>query len=149
MDTLKGRATALFDAKGRVSLPAKYRKILPEDLVVTKSPDGELPALVLYPSEGFDRWMDEVLKEKGGNRSTNKNLDHIIEKYYQNAEDVKIDSVGRILIPAELREYAEMDKEIIFSGVRDHLIIRSLPLWEKHQKILEKVTTYDEKSAQA
>ena len=149
MDTLKGRAVALFDAKGRVSLPAKYRKLLPEDLVVTKSPDGELPSLVLYTPEGFEQWMDEVLEGKGGNRSTNKNLYHIIEKYYQNAENVKVDGVGRILIPVELREYAEIDKEVVFSGARDHLILRSVPTWEKHQKLLENVTTYDEQPAQA
>jgi MraZ protein len=146
---LKGKAPATIDAKGRVSLPAKYRRLLPEDLVITKSPDDEFPALVIYTSSGFNSWMDEVLESKGGYTPTDKTHDRIIEKYHENAEDVKVDGVGRILIPNELRDYAQIDKDVVFSGVRNHLIVRSVAVWEDYQKALVEVTAYDKTPNQA
>jgi len=148
MAPLKGRATGIIDSKGRVSLPAKYRRLLPEDLVVTKSPDDRFPALVIYSSDDFENWMDAVLASKGGYRATSRNHDNVINKYYEDAEDVKIDGVGRILIPAELREYAGIEKDVVFSGARDRLIIRSTDIWLEYQKVLETVTAYDDSIAQ-
>jgi len=144
VERLKGKAPATIDSKGRVSLPAKYRKLLPEDLVVTKSPDDEYPSLTIYTPEGFESWITQVFESKGGYRANDRAHDRIIEKYYANAEDVKVDGVGRILIPAELREYAHIEKDIMFSAMKDHLIIRDAAIWEAYEKALEPVTPYDD-----
>ena len=149
MTRLKGKASAMTDTKGRVALPAKYRKLLPGDLVLTKAPDNVFPALVLFTAAGFEEWMDEVLASKGGYRANDKSHDDVIVKYYENAEDVKVDGAGRILIPAELRDYARIEKDVIFSGARDHLIVRSLSVWTEYQKHLESVSAYDDPPAQA
>jgi len=149
MARLMGKSPATIDSKGRVSLPAKYRKHLPEELVVTKSPDVEFPSLVLFSHDGFENWMDEVMAGKGGYQANDKSHARVIGKYYENAEELKVDGVGRILIPLELREYAQIDKDVVFSGVRDHLAVRSIDVWNAYQESLEEVTTYDEQSAQA
>jgi MraZ protein len=140
---LKGKALATTDVKGRVSLPAKYRKLLPGDLVLTKSPDNAFPALVLYTPDGFEEWMDEVLASKGGYHANDKSHDDIIAKYYEYAEDVKVDGAGRILIPAELRDYAHLEKDVVFTGARDHLIVRSHAIWTKYQTHLDTVSAHD------
>ncbi|MCL2756845.1 MAG: division/cell wall cluster transcriptional repressor MraZ [Coriobacteriia bacterium] len=149
MAFLKGKAPATFDAKGRVSLPAKYRRLLPEDLVVAISPDEDFPALVVYTQEGFEKWTDEILVSKGGYRANNKSHDQLIDKYVQDSEDVDVDSVGRILIPSDLRGKAKINKDVMFSGARDHLVIRSIAIWQEYQKALAMVTVYDENPIQA
>jgi len=146
---LIGKSTGTIDLKSRVSLPAKYRKQLPAELVITKSPDTELPSLVIYTSDGFDSWMEEILESKNAYRANNQDLEAIIQKYCENAEDIKVDGVGRILIPVELREYAQIEKDVVFSGALDHLIVRSAEIWEKNQKRMETVTPYDNKPTQA
>ena len=148
MARLMGKSPATIDSKGRVSLPAKYRKHLPEELVVvTKDPDKEFPALAIYSQDDFDTWMDEVLSGKGGYQANDKNQVLVITKYYGDAEELRVDSAGRILLPADLREYARIDKDVMFTGVRDHLTLRNIDIWKAYQESLEEVTAFDEQPA--
>ncbi|MDR2672203.1 MAG: hypothetical protein LBC35_02695 [Coriobacteriales bacterium] len=143
MSGLKGRAQGTIDSKGRISLPAKYRKLLPEELVLAKSPNAEFPALVLYTEEGFDTWLDSVMESKGGYAANNQALDDITEEYYENSEDVHVDGIGRIAIAAHLREYAGIDKEVVISGAKDHLVLRSAQIWEANRQRRAQASVYD------
>ena len=146
---LIGKATGTIDLKSRVSLPATYRKQLPAELVITKSPDIDFPSLVIFTPDGFDGWINNVMEGRGGYRASSRNLDDIVEMYHENAFNLKVDGVGRILIPTELREYARIEKDMVFSGRRDRLIVRSAEIWEAKQKHMETVTAYDDEPAQA
>jgi MraZ protein len=144
MTALKGKSTGTVDTKGRVSLPAKYRKLLPEELVLAKSPNTDIPSLVIYPEEAFIEWIDSVMESKGGYKANNQSLDDINEEYYENSEDVKVDSIGRISIPPDLRKYAGIEKDVVISGVKDHLVLRSVEAWEKNcQRRTQAATVYD------
>ncbi|MDR2109387.1 MAG: hypothetical protein LBP28_08045 [Coriobacteriales bacterium] len=143
MEVLRGKAVATLDTKGRISLPAKYRRLLPEEVVVAKSPNTEYPSLVLYTEDGFERWIDGVLESKGGYRANIQSFDDVIEEYYENAESIKLDSAGRLLIPAEQREYARLDKDVVITGVRDHLILRSATIWKDNAERRGRVPVYD------
>ncbi|MDR1358802.1 MAG: hypothetical protein LBJ48_05560 [Coriobacteriales bacterium] len=125
MAGLKGRYDGRVDAKGRVSIPSKCRKLLPEQLVVAKHPNKKLPALVLYPEEGYDLWFDRLLESKGGARANDEMQDRLIDEYYQDSGNVEPDDLGRITIPSYLREYAGIKHTVVITGARDHLIIRT------------------------
>jgi MraZ protein len=140
---LKGNAKGTVDIKGRVSLPAKYRKLLPEELVLVKSPDREIPALLLYSESGFEEWIDAVLESKGGYKANDKSMDKVIKEYYINSEDIHVDGIGRIGIPPALREYAGINKEVMICGARDHLELVSVELWEAFTADLESAEVYD------
>jgi len=122
---LKGRYEGKVDAKGRVSIPSKCRKLLPGQLVVAKHPNKDLPALVVYLEQGYDAWFDKLLESKGGERANDALQDELIDEFYSDAQDAMPDDLGRITIPLFLREYAGIKQDVVITGARDHLIIRT------------------------
>ena len=104
------------DAKGRVSLPAKFRKILSEDLVVTRALTGDY-LMVFDGQEGFNDWVNKLFEDKfGGFNSTNREQLTLRSVLKGNAYDVQADSAGRILLPADLREQVGIDKQVAIVG---------------------------------
>lgn len=147
MAGLKGRYEGSVDAKGRLSIPSKHRKLLPEELVVAKHPKKELPALVVYSEEGFDEWFDRLLESKGGAKANDELQDELEDEFYQDSADVVPDSIGRITIPSFLREYAGIERDVVITGSRDHLIIRTPEVLEKSRKGFAANPVYDTPSS--
>ncbi|MBQ3300706.1 MAG: division/cell wall cluster transcriptional repressor MraZ [Eggerthellaceae bacterium] len=103
------------DAKGRVSLPASFRKVLPEDLVVTLSPAKE--CLYVYVPEDFEAWVDGVFVKKfGGYDDTDPNQAAVYRALNSRARDVQIDSAGRIMLPPEQRGETGIEKDVVIVG---------------------------------
>ena len=91
------------DAKGRMSLPASFRKVLSTDLVVTRNPKDAWVAGVFEDKfEKFDRTNDLHVRLR--------------RKLKSRAADVSIDAAGRIMISAEQREAVGIDKEVVVVG---------------------------------
>ena len=113
---LNGSYRFKIDAKGRVSLPAKFRKVLSEDLVVACALTGDY--LMVFDGQGsFNAWVDGIFVDKfGGYNSTNREQMMLRSMLKGNAFDVQPDTAGRILLPAELREKAGIDKEVVIVG---------------------------------
>ena len=143
MAGLKGRYEGKVDAKGRVSVPSKCRKLLPEQLVIAKHPNKDMPALVVYPEDGYDQWIDKLMESKGGERANDAQQALLIDEFYQDAHDVDPDDLGRITIPSYLREYAGIRHQVVITGSRDHLIIRTPEALEYYQKSFASNTVYD------
>ena len=113
---LNGSYRFKTDAKGRVSLPAKFRKVLSEDLVVTSSLTGDY-LMVFDGSESFNAWVDGIFVDKfGGYNSTSREQLMLRSALKGQAFDVQADSAGRILLPAELREKVGIDREVVIVG---------------------------------
>jgi len=140
---LKGRYDGKVDAKGRVSIPSKCRKLLPEQLVVAKHPNKELPALVVYSEEGYDQWFDKLMESKGGERANDVLQDLLIDEFYQDSQDAIPDDLGRITIPQFLREYAGIKHQVVITGSRDHLIIRTPEMLAQYHQSFASNTVYD------
>lgn len=144
MAGLKGRYDVNVDTKGRISIPAKCRKLLPEQLVVAKHPNKKLPALVVYSEDGFDEWFDRLLEAKGGARANDLQQAELIDEFYTDSADATPDSIGRITIPAFLREYAGIEREAVITGSRDHLIIRTPEMLEKSRASYASNSVFDQ-----
>lgn len=113
---LNGSYRFKTDAKGRVSLPAKFRKVLSEDLVVTSALTGDY-LMVFDGQDSFNAWVDGIFVDKfGGYNSTNREQLYLRSALKGNAFDVQADSAGRILLPAELREKASIGREVSIVG---------------------------------
>ncbi len=97
-----------MDAKGRLAVPSRFRERLIElcagRMVVTISLFNE--CLSLYPAPSWQRLGEEIaaLPADPGNRSIQQLL-------FGYAEDVDLDSNGRISLGATLREFAHLSKE--------------------------------------
>ena len=113
---LNGSFRFKTDAKGRVSLPAKFRKVLSEDLVVTCSLDSEF-LMVFDGQDSFNAWVDELFVDRfGGYKPSKVEHQRLKSLLKGNAFDVQADTAGRILLPADLREQAGIDREVVIVG---------------------------------
>jgi len=112
--------------KGRISLPAKHRKGLPDDLVLVEGPDDELnrfPSLRVWSEKDYLRYIDLVIEKLGGEDPTNLELDDERTRLAGAAEPVSVDSAGRILIPSNMRDHAQLGAKALVVGAIDHIEI--------------------------
>ncbi len=103
------------DAKGRMSLPASFRKVLSTDLVVTRNPKDE--CLYVFEPNAFNAWVAGVFEDKFEKFDRTNDLHvRLRRKLKSRAADVSIDAAGRIMISAEQREAVGIDKEVVVVG---------------------------------
>jgi len=126
-----GHAPARIDEKGRLKVPANFRKIIEDrygpDCFIT-STDGE--RAVVYPMAVWFDFQNRLAKVPSTSMAKQKLLERV--NYYGQASS--IDTQGRVLIPAVLREVAGIADDVVVIGNQDHLIV-----WneEKIQKRLK------------
>lgn len=122
---LLGNIEAKTDTKGRVFLPAAFRKVLQEEagdtLVLRK--DVYQPCLTLYPETSWSKQMEFLCS-----RINRWNPVHqqIYRQFLSAVELVTPDSSGRILIPKRLLESASIRQGIRFIGMGDYIEIWSI-----------------------
>ena len=113
---LNGSFRFKTDAKGRVSLPAKFRKVLSEDLVIACALTGDY-LMVFDGQDSFNAWVNDIFVARFGGYNASKLEHQMLRSVLKgNAFDVQCDSAGRILLPTELREKAGIGKEVVIVG---------------------------------
>jgi len=122
----RGRFEHTIDAKGRVSVPSKFRDVLKdkydERLIITNF-DG---CLVAYP---FSEW--QILEQKAANLSMlKKEAAQFLRFFYSGAAECWVDKLGRILVPQVLRDYAKLEKDIMLVGMAKKIEIWSKARWD-------------------
>ena len=113
-----------IDAKGRLIIPVKYRDGLGETFVVTRGIDG---CLFFYTENEWQAIMNKLNEL----RMTNKKAREFTRFLLGGATEVELDSQGRILVPAFLREYADLEKEVILIGMGNHIEVWSKVKYEQ------------------
>ncbi len=118
MNDYTGKHIHTLDEKGRISVPAQFRRQLPrEGLFIGKGMEG---SLILYPPEKWEKVRNGLASLS---RNSKRNRD-IIREVSQNIHPVNIDGQGRITIPSDLIQVSGMTHEIVFIGLLD-----SIELW--------------------
>lgn len=115
-----GEYNHTIDAKGRLIVPSKFREQLGEAFVITKGNDG---CLNIYTNEAWEAFLDKI-KLLPANKNTRK----YVREYVAHAETIEADKQGRALIPATLREYAGLTKDVVLAGVID-----KIEVWDKER----------------
>jgi len=110
---LKGKYYHNMDAKGRVFIPAKFRSIIGETFVVTYGLDNCLWA---YSTED---WAEKA-KQLSALPMKARNMQQF---FFSNADDAVVDKQGRILLSADLRKHALLEKETAILGVGSRMEI--------------------------
>ncbi len=104
-----------IDAKGRMIVPAKFRDQLGNEFVVTKGLDG---CLFVYSNEEWHR-IEENLRD---NPLTSREARKFMRFFFAGAATCEVDKQGRILLPANLREYAEPNVVVALVGNKSDLV---------------------------
>ena len=113
-----------LDNKNRLIMPAKFRDELGSNFVITKGLDN---CLFIYSG---DEWKNIENKLKSL-PMTNKDARAFVRFFFAGATECEIDKQGRALIPANLKEFAKIDKDAVIIGVSTRLELWSLEEWNK------------------
>lgn len=111
------------DAKGRLIIPSKFREILGEEFVVSKGMDG---CLFVYANDDWSAFEQKLTSLPLINKEARK----FARFFLAGAAQVEVDKQGRILLPASLREFAGLDKDVVLVGVGSRIEIWSREKWE-------------------
>jgi MraZ protein len=126
-----GQYSHSIDSKGRVIIPSKYREELGETFILTKGMD---PCLIIYTMAEWSSYMEKMAKLS----ITNASIRAHIRQFTSAAVECEPDKNGRILIPANLKKYASLEKDIVSVGVISRIEIwDSATFEEKENGIVE------------
>jgi MraZ protein len=119
-----------LDDKGRLVLPAKFREPLALGIVITKGQDR---SLILWPMQQFTAYAKK-LREASRNDAKVRSY---LRVFFSSAFDEQPDKQGRITIPNTLREYAQLDRELVVVGADTTIEIWEPGAWREYLEVAE------------
>lgn len=114
-----------LDDKGRAIMPVKLRADIGDRFIITKGLDGCLFVFSQLEWSNFEKKLKEL-------PLTNKNARDFVRFFLSGATECELDKQGRFLIVNNLREYAEIIKELVIIGVGTRLEIWNKDKWKKY-----------------
>ena len=117
-----GEFAHTVDGKGRVVLPSRFREDLANGCFVTK---GQERCLYVFTPDQFDREVERVRSIP----RTDRRHRTYARVFFSGASDEQLDKQGRIQLPAALRTYASLDKEVAVIGVGERIEIWDSATW--------------------
>ena len=112
-----------IDSKNRMIVPSKHREQLDGRCVLTKALDK---CLNIYSIEDWQNQMDKMSRLP----ESDPKVRGFIRHFCANAVECEFDKQGRIVIPATLKEYAGIEKELVTMGVMSRIEVWGKEVWE-------------------
>lgn len=133
-----------LDGKGRVIIPSRLRDGLGDTFVITRGLDQ---CLFVYPSVEWVR-LEQKMKQLPFTKKDSRAFSRL---FFSGAMEVEADKQGRVLIPQNLREYAGIEKEVMFIGVSNRVELWSEDAWrnyfgeanDNYEELAEKLVDFD------
>ena len=113
-----------LDAKGRVSIPSKFRDDLGGSFVLSRGLDN---CLYMHSASEWENFKTEIDNMRGSDGRVVKRF------FYSGATECEIDSQGRIVVPPIFREFAGLSKEVVIVGVSTHAEVWDKEKWESYK----------------
>lgn len=133
---LIGEYSHSFDEKSRISLPAKFRKEMGSTVVIAPGIDN---CLFVFTVKGWKGFTDRLSRPDSSSvlMTDNRNFNRLV---IGRAVEVGVDSIGRVLIPDHLRDYAGLKNKTTIIGVLNRVEIWNSEVWEKYRDEFSKKT---------
>jgi len=128
---LLGTHEHTIDDKNRLTLPAKFRESFADGLVVSKGLDQCLQA---YRREDWDRLVESRLAPLDPFSQEARRIQRF---HFSGASEAELDKQGRLMIPAPLLEHAQLSREVVVAGMRDHVEIWDRGAWRRELALIE------------
>lgn len=122
---LLGTHAPKLDDKGRLFLPAKFRDELQAGLVITR---GQENCLYVFSAAEFQAVHDKIRQAP----VTSVDARNYLRVFLSGASDELPDKQGRVTIPAALRQYAGLDKDLVVIGVGSRAEIWNAAAWNEY-----------------
>jgi MraZ protein len=120
-----GTHSPRLDEKGRLILPAKFREQLEAGVVVTR---GQERCLYVFPAAEFERLAEQLRQAP----VTSKQARDYLRVFLSGASDEVPDKQGRITLPANLRTYAGLDRDVAVIGAGQRVEIWDSAAWDTY-----------------
>ena len=122
----RGATSLNLDAKGRLAIPAKHRDALQSQggghLVLTAHPHR---CLLLYPQPAWEPIQAKMMALSSFDTQSSA-LQRLLVGF---AEDIELDSAGRLLVSPVLREFSGLEKQAMLVGQGSHFELWSMEAW--------------------
>jgi MraZ protein len=120
-----------FDAKNRISVPAKFRKELGKTVIVTRGLDR---CLFVYPMNAWKKEADKLAEHSTGS-AAGRGLSRLM---LSGASEADVDSAGRILVPDYLKAFASLGAKAVVAGVNERVELWDETKWEEYTTTIER-----------
>lgn len=128
---LIGEYRHTIDVKKRLSFPAKFRKEIGKKMVITRGLDN---CLYIYSPKEWNK-VSEKLSHLSMGQSDTRGFTRFM---LSGALEVGLDSLGRILVPDFLKDFAHLKSKVVLVGINDHVEIWDEKAWDTYKKRIEK-----------
>lgn len=112
-----------LDSKGRVALPASFRRDLPAGSVVAIGPEGRL---MVYPPEEWSS-LEQRYRRTSETPAEERRLIRLV---FGTARTLEVDGQGRILLAQEHRDFAQIGDTAVFTGVGNVVEVVGEEVWD-------------------
>jgi MraZ protein len=129
-----GQAVHSIDDKNRLAIPARFRQHLAEGMYLTKGVDR---CVYILTPDGWSRLTERIMALP----SMQPDARRLQRHFFAGADHVTPDKLGRIIIPANLREYAQLRGEIVVAGVQTRIELWDRATWDAEQAQADEQTT--------
>lgn len=123
---LIGEYLHTIDQKNRLSVPSKFRKELGVNVVISRGLDK---CLFLYPVETWRQFAEKLATELPWGKAENRSF---MRTMIAGAADIKIDALGRILLPDNLKKFSFLEKEAMIVGLYNRVEIWNPEIWKAY-----------------
>lgn len=124
----RGATNLSMDAKGRLAVPARHRDTLlaqcAGNLILTAHPHR---CLLLYPQPAWEPIQAKMMALSSFDKQSS-GLQRLLVGY---AEDIALDSAGRLLVSQSLRDFAGLEKDVMLVGQGGHFEMWNVEAWRK------------------
>ena len=120
-----------LDEKKRVSLPKAFRSALGKKIIMTRGLDN---CLFVYSRSSWEK-VAAKLQELSIAQADTRGFNRFI---LSGAAEVEVDAAGRVLIPDHQKQFAGLDKEVVFAGVSDRVEVWDKQKWTEYKAGIEK-----------
>ena len=127
--TLLGEYRHVIDAKNRLFIPAKFREELGETFYITRKVMEK--CLAIYSEAEWQKFSEKIYT------LPDSKVGKIKQFIFSKTAQVTADSHGRILIPANLLAYAEIDKNTVIAGIGDHVQVWNEETWDAKESEID------------
>ncbi|MCL2503456.1 MAG: division/cell wall cluster transcriptional repressor MraZ [Coriobacteriia bacterium] len=125
MTVFLGEYQHTLDAKGRVSLPSKFRSQIAGHVKVTKGLNG---CLYVYTADEYESFVGKLVEGDDFNASKRE----LRLFFTSGTHETELDKPGRISLPGYLRDYARLDKDVVVIGNGNRIEIWDSVAWSEY-----------------
>jgi MraZ protein len=122
---LLGEYEHTIDDKNRLTLPARFRHVFGDGIVVTRGMDG---CLFAYTRDDWDRLVQGRLATLDPLSKEGRRMQRF---FFSGATESELDKQGRVGIPSAISEHAMIGRDVVVAGVHDHLEIWDRAAWRR------------------